>query len=436
MAKTPATGRRKFLRKTGLGVAGVAAAASLGTSVASAAGANQRVRIGLVGCGGRGGALATVFDNRDDVDLVYLADCDRNRLAGAAARFPKARTTADFREVLDDKSVDAIINATPVHWHAPGTIVACEAGKHVYVEKPCSHNIREGRLLVEAARRNKRVVQHGTQVRSTPTIMAGIEMLRDGVIGEVVEAKAWNIQYRPGVGRGKIVDPPESLEYKAWLGPVPHVTYHDSFMSGWNWQAEFGTGEIGNDGVHDLEYARWGLGVQTHPSSISAAGGRYVFRNGAAFPDTQQVCFEYAGEDGRPTKMLIYEQRLWSTNYPHNCDSGVEFYGTKGQMFLSRRGKLDVRLERNKKLELDVPRKPQDTESHVADFIDAIRNERLANAHAEVAHLTTSLCHLGNLATQLGRVLHFDPVQELCLDDDEANGMLAREHRTDHWASV
>ena len=199
MAKTPATGRRKFLRKTGLGVAGVAAAASLGTSVASAAGANQRVRIGLVGCGGRGGALATVFDNRDDVDLVYLADCDRNRLAGAAARFPKARTTADFREVLDDKSVDAIINATPVHWHAPGTIVACEAGKHVYVEKPCSHNIREGRLLVEAARRNKRVVQHGTQVRSTPTIMAGIEMLRDGVIGEAVEAQAWNIQYRPGV---------------------------------------------------------------------------------------------------------------------------------------------------------------------------------------------------------------------------------------------
>jgi len=424
--------RRHFLHNAAVGVA---ASTIASTNLVRAAGANQRLRVALIGCGGRGTYLANVFTQRGDVELVYVADCNRDRLAAVADKHPRAKAVADFRTVLDDKTVDAVIHATPVHWHAPGTIVACEAGKHVYVEKPCSHNLREGRLLVESARRNRRVVQHGTQVRSTSTIIAGIQLLREGIIGEVLQAKAWNIQRRPGVGRGQQTEPPTSLDYGKWLGPVPPVPYHDTFLGGWNWQPEFGTGEIGNDGIHDLDYARWGLGVDTHPTFISAAGGRCLYHNGSPFADTQQVCFEYAPGESGHQKLLVYEQRLWSTNYPHHCDSGAEFYGTGGQMFLTRRGKLEVLLDRNQRHSVDVPLEQQNTDRHVANFIDSIRHDRLPNADAEIAHLTAAVCHLGNIATGLGRALQFDPQQERFVGDDAANNLLRRTYRSGHWAA-
>ena len=425
--------RRDFMQQTGMGIAG--AAALSWSSSSKAAGANERVRVGLIGCGGRGRYDAGVFAARDDAEVAFIADPHKQRLAEAAKQFKSAKTTDNFRRILDDKSIDVVIVATPVHWHAPATIMACNAGKHVYVEKPCSHNIREGRLMVEAARRNKCVVQHGTQVRSTSTIMGGIRLLREGLIGDVLIAKAWNIQRRAGSGRGTVGDPPAELDYDMWLGPVPLVPYHDKVFSGWNWLRHFGTGEIGNDGVHDIDYARWGLGVETHPSFISAAGGRYLYDNGAEFPDTQQICFEYATSgDSDKKRMLIYEERLWSTNYPHNCDSGVEYYGTKGQMFLSRRGKIELLLDRNQRRPVDVPLQPQNTGDHVANFIDAIRNDRKPSADAEIAHHTTSLCHLGNIAIRLGKSLHFDPQQERFIDDREADGLLDRTYRDGHWA--
>jgi predicted dehydrogenase len=390
----------------------------------------------LIGCGGRGRYDAGVFAARKDAQLVYIADPHKDRLAEAAKQFgSSAQPIDDFRRILDDKSVDIVINATPVHWHAPATILACDAGKHVYVEKPCSHNIREGRLLVEAARRNHRLVQHGTQVRSTNTIIEGVKLLREGIIGDVLVAKAWNIQRREGVGPGVVANPPEGLDYELWLGPVPQVPYHDTFFSGWNWSRRFGTGEIGNDGVHDIDYARWGLGATTHPSFVSAVGGRYFFDNAAEFPDTQQVCFEYpAGGSSGKKRLLIYEERLWAGTYPHNCDSGVEYYGTQGQMFLSRRGKLEVLLDGKGRRPIDVPLNPQDTDAHVADFIDAIHNDRRPNADAEIAHLTTSLCHLGNIAVHLGQSLRFDPERERFPDSEKANELLARSYQPGHWA--
>ncbi|MFV2070775.1 MAG: Gfo/Idh/MocA family protein, partial [Pirellulales bacterium] len=314
---------------------GVAAATTLGfASPARAAGANERLRVALIGCGGRGRDVASIFSVRDDVELLHIADPHQGRLAAAKRQFGDGvNPTQDFRHILDDRSIDAVIVATPVHWHAPATILACDAGKHVYVEKPCSHNIREGRLMVDAARRNNRVVQHGTQVRSTQMMIEATEMLRDGIIGKVLVAKAWNIQYRPGNGIGDSTAPPAELDFNMWLGPVPHFDYNSNVFGGWNWLRHFGTGEIGNDGVHDIEYARWGLGVKTHPTSISGLGARYAFDNGAEFPDTQQVLFEYDSDGAVGEKrMLIYEERLWSTDYPHNCDSGVEYYGTQGQM--------------------------------------------------------------------------------------------------------
>ncbi len=424
--------RRGFLRAGGTGIAS-AAAMSL-ASTAPAAIAEARLRVGLIGCGGRGRYDAGVFAEREDVEIVYVADPHRERLAEAAKQFgPTARAVEDFRRILDDDSVDAVINATPVHWHAPATILACEAGKHVYVEKPCSHNVQEGRWMIEAARRNNRVVQHGTQVRSTSTIHEGVRLLHEGLIGDVLVAKAWNIQRRAGHGPGTAAKSPAELDYDMWLGPVPQVPYTATTFSGWNWRRHFGTGEIGNDGVHDIDYARWGLGVETHPSRIAAIGGRYLYDNGAEFPDTQQVCFEYSS--GNSQRMLIYEERLWSTNYPHNCDSGAEFYGTAGQMFLSRRGKIEVLSERNERLSVDVPREAQNTASHVADFIDAIRTERRPNADIEIGHHTTVLCHLGNIAARLGRSLRFDAASEHFTDDNEADALLKRNYRDGHWAA-
>jgi len=429
--------RRQFLQDTTAGLATTAAFAC--SSPAIGATANEEVVVGLVGCGGRGSYLGGVFSNVKNVRIAWVSDADKSRLKsmekGFNGRIPRA--ARDIREILDDKSVDAVIVATPDHWHAPAAILACDAGKHVYVEKPCSHNVREGRLLVDAARRNKRIVQHGTQVRSTQMMIDAVQKLREGVIGDVLVSKAWNIQRRGSIGHGRPSDPPADLDYELWLGPTPQKPYQSNRVhSGWHWWYDFGTGDMGNDGVHDIDYARWGLGVETHPERIVALGGKYFFDDDQEFPDTQQVTFEY-GRNGKQDKrrMLIYEQRLWSTNYPFNVDSGVEFYGTKGKLFLSRRGKAQFLGERNQPMELNLQLQPQDAESHVANFIDAIRNGTSPNAEIEIGHLTASLCHLGNIATRLGRSLEFDPQIEQFIDDDEANRLVGRSYRDDHWAT-
>jgi len=230
------TNRRDFMHQSGVGIAGataltLASRSSAMSSTSRAAGANDRVRVGLIGCGGRGRYDAGVFAARKDAEVVFVADPHQQRLTQAAKQFAATATPIDdFRRILDDPSVDVVINATPVHWHAPATILACDAGKHVYVEKPCSHNVREGRLLVEAARRNNCIVQHGTQVRGTSTLVEGVRQLGEGIIGDALVAKAWNIQRRAGIGRGKPGDPPAQLDYDMWLGPVPSVCYRALFF--------------------------------------------------------------------------------------------------------------------------------------------------------------------------------------------------------------
>jgi predicted dehydrogenase len=313
----------------------------------------------------------------------------RTRLAAAARKLDIAdgKAVSDMRRIMDDPAVDAIYIAAPDHWHAPAAILACEAGKHVYVEKPCSHNVREGRLLIEAARRNKRVVQHGTQVRSTPMFIEAIQMLREGVIGDVLVCRCWNVQKRDNIGHQQPTEPPPGLDYDTWVGPAEKDPYRENCIKGWHFRYNYGTGGIGNDGIHDVDYARWGLGVETHPSKINAGGGKYFFDDDQQFPDTHLVSFEYPG-DGRPgsQRMLVYEQRLWSTNFPsvYNCDSGVEYYCTDGRMFLSRRGKIQLLDARNKRQDIDIETEGQDTGAHVADFIDAIRNGRRPRARPRV----------------------------------------------------
>ena len=427
-----AKNRRTFLQ---LSAASLATTSFANTARANASG---KLSVGLIGCGGRGMYLQEVFNEVENVEVTYVCDADQGRLASAARQVSGggARPVKDMRAILDDKNVDAVIVATPDHWHSPAAILACQAGKHVYVEKPCSHNLREGRMLVEAARENKCVVQHGTQVRSTSTMIEAIGMLRDGVIGTVLVSKAWNIQRRGNIGRQSPKDPPQGLDYDLWVGPATMVPYQQNrVQGGWHWWYHFGTGDMGNDGVHDIDYARWGLGVTTHPSRVAAMGGKFFFDDDQQFPDTQQVTFEYPG-DGKvgQKRMLIYEQRLWSTNYPYNVDSGVEFYGTEGQMFLSRRGKVQILGDRNKKIAEDLPRVEQDAPAHVQNFVDSIRQGHACHAEIGIGHLTSSLCHLGNVATRLGRGFRLDPASEQVPDDEEANRLMGRSYR-EHWGT-
>lgn len=429
--------RREFLELTS---ASLLAASAIGTTQAAPKSANDKLVVGLIGCGGRGTRVAGLFQKSPNVELAYVSDVDDARRAAAAKGFGVAsnKAVADLRRILDDKSVDAVIVATPDHWHSIASILACDAGKHVYVEKPISHNIREGRLLVEASARNKTLVQHGTQSRSTPMMIEAVKMLRDGVIGDVLVAKCWNIQRRGSIGRGQETDPPAGFDYDTWVGPATMIPYRTNRVHNrWTWWYHFGTGDMGNDGVHDIDYTRWGLGVETHPTKVSALGGKFHFDDDMEFPDTQQVTFEYPG-DGQTghRKLFIYEQRLWSSNYPHNTDSGAEFYGTKGQMYLSRRGKLEILSDRNQPITLPASVKLEGMNDtlHVQNLCDAIRGTATNTANALTGHLSTTLCHLGNIATRLGRSLTFDPQKEQFVGDEEANDLVRRPYR-DHWAT-
>lgn len=432
--------RRDFLKRTGMGVAGTTLLNAAGSVCAG--GSSQAINLGVIGCGGRGSAVAAQFAGEAGCEVTHVCDPDAGRANKLAKKLGGIRdnrvpkVVGDLRRILDDRSVDAVLIATPDHWHAPAAILACEAGKHVYVEKPCSHNVREGRLLVEATRRNKRVVQHGTQSRSHPLIATAVQLLREGVIGNVLVAKAWNVQRRGNIGHAKPSEPPKGVDYDMWLGPVPHVPFQaNRFHYTWHWWHDFGTGDMGNDGVHEIDYARWGLGVETHPSRIAAIGGKYFFDDDQQFPDTQQVVFEYPGSGKVGDKrMLIWEMRIWSTNYPYNVDNGVEFYGTKGRLMVTKRGKLEVFGERNRRITPEVKDAPAKLLNHQADFLDAIRNNRRPNAEIEIGHLSAALCHLGNLSTRLGRTLEFDPAREQVIGDNEANRLLGRTYRQDHWA--
>ena len=425
--------RRKFLKQAEFGAAGASLAWAGAPS--RALGANERVVVGVVGCG-RGRHVGRAFAGLPDAEVAYTCDLHKDRREKTKKDLGASKAVFDFREILDDTAVDVLVVATPDHWHAPAAIMALGAGKHVYVEKTCSHNIREGQLLIEAARRNKRVVQHGTQARSNSMMIDAIALLREGVIGDVLVCKAWNIQRRGNIGHGKPSDPPNKEIYDAWVGPAFYVPYQSNRFDGnWHWWYNFGTGGMGNDGVHDVDYALWGLGVETHPSTVAALGGKYFFDDDQEFPDTQNVIFDYPG-DGKPgnRRQLIYEQRLWSTNYPHNTDSGVEFYGTKGQLFLSRRGKIQILGERNRRLEHEVSPLGQQDEPHAKDMVDAIRAGRRPRADIETGHRTATLVHLGNLAARLGRSLQFNPQKEEIIGDDEAAGLTRRRYREGHWA--
>ena len=428
--------RRSFLKT---GAAGATGIALLGPAASTrAAGANERVTVGVIGCGTMGRNHAQAMASMSEVQLAYMCDPDDRRLHQTAKEAKAVKIAKDLRTILDDNSVDAVIIATPDHWHTPAALLAMEAGKHVYLEKPCSHNLREGQLLVEAVRRSNRVVQHGTQSRSSRGVIEAMRLLRTGIIGEVLAAKAWNIQRRVDIGHAVAEEPPAELDYDLWVGPAEMVPFQKNrYHYTWHWWYNFGTGGIGNDGTHELDYARRALSEETHPTRVSGTGTKVFFDDDQQFPDTMQVTFEYPG-DGKvgSRRLLVYEQRLWSPAQPYSTENGAEFYGTEGTMFLSKNGKVQVFGPDNKPLDVKVHwAEGLGYPAHRNNWIDCIKSGKSPNADAVGAHRTVTLVHLGNIVARLGRSVQFDPVTERILNDDEANGMLSRTYRADnHWA--
>jgi len=424
--------RRRFITTSMQGTAGLAASVALASSpvaapaiLGRALGANERVRIATIGVRGRGRNHAESFASFDDVEVAAICDVDRRvmpELAGriATRRGTQPRLVSDLRRVIDDASIDAVSIATPDHWHALATIWACQAGKDVYVEKPCSHTIGEGRRMVEAARKYARIVQHGTQSRSGEVFHRAKAYLDSGKLGKVLVAKVINSQLRADIGKQSDCEPPADVDYDLWLGPAPKRAFNPNrFHYNWHWCWDYGTGDLGNDGVHAVDYARWLLGVED-PIAVSASGAKLHFDDDQETPDTQHVTFEFAG------KHLVYEMRIWSPYNEHGMENGAIFYGEDGCLELSPHG-FRVFGRGNEA----GPTEPGGArgEAHFRNFIDCVRSRETPNAEIREGHLSSRLAHLGNIATRVGRRLRFDAEREEFAGDDDANRLLKREYR-------
>ena len=417
--------RRDFLNHTGVSLAGLAAIGAWPGRVRGAA--NDRIRHAVIGTGGMGGSHARAFARLKDCEVVALCDVDPARLGATASKLPNAERVkqhSDFRRLLEDDSIDTVSIATCDHWHTPVALAAVLAGKHVYVEKPCSHNVHESNLLAKAARVHGKCVQHGTQRRSWSQLHAAVEALRSGVIGNVLTAKAINHQLRGPIGRAPASEPPPGVNYDLWLGPAPkHAFTRNRWHYNWHWFWDYGCGDLGNDGIHQLDVARWGLGVD-YPKAVVGTGGQFVYDDDHETPDTQTVIYEF------DRCQIIYEMRLW-TDYPmEGHDNGTIFYGTEGKLEDGRRGVV-VTMKDGEARAIEGER-----ESNMENFLRAVRADAPSQLSVpiEVGAVSANLCHLGNISTRLGGVrLEYDPKAGRFAAaggrEDAANALLSRDYR-------
>ncbi|HEX4150155.1 MAG TPA: Gfo/Idh/MocA family oxidoreductase [Pirellulales bacterium] len=441
------TPRRDFLKTSA--IAGSAAVWAAPRLARAAAGANDRIRVAVVGLGGRGrvshcGALLEMA--QDNVEIAALCDCDESRMQ-LAAKFCEEKSgkrpalVADYGQLLDDRSIDAVSLATPNHWHALQTILACQAGKDVYVEKPASHNIFEGRKMIEAARKYQRVVQHGTQCRTSPKIREGIEKLQAGAIGRVYMARGIAFKTRAG-GRRQAEPVPAGMNWDRWVGPAPLEPYNKLAIQRWRFLKNYGNGEIGDQGVHQLDIIRWGLGLQTHPTKVQSMGGRLAHPDDDEdTPGNQVFACEYAGKN----LLVTFETRDWLTNsesgmgieYPfvdHRNVVGVIFLGSEGYMIFPDYSSYHTFLgpKREPGPSGAVDGSPMMDLDQFQNWIAAVRSRRIEELTADIqqGHLSSCMAHLANIAYATGRTLQFDPAAERFLGDEEANRLLSRDYRS------
>jgi predicted dehydrogenase len=378
----------------------------------------------VVGCNSRGMAHIQSLTGQKNTEIAYVCDVDSRAIAkGLQALKGKqdreAKGLTDFRRALEDPDITAISIATPNHWHAPATILACSAGKHVYVEKPGSHNPYEGELMVRAARENKRVVQMGNQRRTWPSVQEAIAAIHNGEIGQVFFARSWYNDKRPSIGRGQPAPVPDWLNYDLWQGPAPRRPFKDNVVHyNWHWRWHWGNGELGNNGIHALDLVRWGLQVDC-PVRVTCGGNRYHFQDDQETPDVYLTTFDF-GDKG-----ASWEGHSCDPHGFENAHFGVTFYGANGSLVMA--GNQTKILDLNDKLVREFNEQRNDAD-HFANFIDCIRTGKRPNSEIEDGQRSTLLCHLGNIAYRTGRTINLDPKTRRIVGDAEASALWKREY--------
>ena len=431
--------RRKFLHTT-------AATATLASALPVAkAAANDRLRAGVVGAAGRARALNHLFARDPEVDVVAIADVDLRNLPRTVEEITeiqggkKPTTHQDFRALVEDDSLDILVVGTPDHWHALPTILGCIAGKDVYVEKPDAHNIVEGRVMIEAARKYGKIVQIGSQHRSTDRLQSALAYIREGHLGKAIMAKGWESSRQRAIGNPPDGEAPAEVDYDLWLGSAPKRPFNPArFHKNWRWFYDYGTGDLGNDGVHrlDMAYAALSAAIETKggapltkPTRISAVGGHWYFDDAQEFPDTLNVSYEFGGKQ---PSLLTYEMRIWSAYPEYGLSEGSAVFGDQGYIIIGNNGwqAFDEKGKLVKEHGGD-----SDATPHVRNFVECVKSRERPYCDLEtVGHPASVLCHAGNISARLGRTLTMDPETELFDGDDEANALRGRPEWREPWS--
>ena len=449
--------RRDFLSAGATGIAALNTA-GVATGQRKENGASDRVRVAVCGLHGRGGDHLKNYAQLPNVQVAALCDVDDGVLRKTLAQMdrkglPKPAAYTDIRKLLDDKSVDAVSIATPNHWHSLMAIWACQAGKDVYVEKPCSHNLWEGKQLVKAAQRYSRIVQHGTQTRSAGAVREAVEKMKGGLIGDVYMARGLCFKWRNTIGNTPASAIPPGVDYDLWTGPAPARPFtRNRFHYNWHWFWDFGNGDLGNQGTHQVDVARWGMGLG-FPTKVSAMGGHFMFDDDQQTPNDLTCCFEFE-DPGAKRRMIVFEVRHWITNHEaevgtrtlgtaeqnsaaglgklgpssggHNTVGNI-FYGSNGYLATGDEDAATYRVWTGPDQEAHEPVHNGGAENvHFRNFIECVKSRNQNDLHApiEEGHISCGLVHLANASYRLGRTLSFDPRTQEVLGDDEANRLL------------
>ena len=435
------TSRRKFIRNSSLGsvaltLGGIVLPASSYSQIKNA---NSRINCAVVGVRSRGKAHVMAIHNDPNARILYNCDVDDKILGEHSAWCEKnigyvPKMEKDFRKVLEDKDLHAVFIATPEHWHTPMSILAMQAGKHVYVEKPCSHNPYENELIVEAQKKYGVKVQMGNQQRSAVSTQNAISDIRSGVIGEVFKGEAYYSNNRSSIGRGKEVEVPGTLDWELWQGPAPRKSYKDNVHPyNWHWFRNWGTGEIHNNGTHEIDICRWALGVDL-PEKVTSFGGKYTYDDDWEFPDNQQVTYEFSDN-----KFITWTGHSRGLLKPERPGRGITIYGSKGTIQLDRNFYKLFGLD-GKPIKFEFEKSTSETTdtrgeglldlSHVENFFEGIRENTALNADIKDASISTMLCHLGNMAQDAGETIKIDTASGKVIGNEKAMQSWKREYQT------
>jgi predicted dehydrogenase len=433
--------RREFLDTLAVGAAGLAVG-STAKSYAQILGSNDRLNFAVIGVRSRAYAhLSALKANKKNARIAYVCDVDSNTLKKFTEDTEKEMGEApkpekDFRHILQQKDVDAITIAAPDHWHTPMAIAGLQAGKHVYVEKPCSHNPAEGALLVEAQKKYGKLVQMGTQQRSSPHTIEIVDKIHNGLIGRAYFAKAWYSNVRKSIGTGKEAPVPPQLDWDLWQGPAPRRAYTDNIQPyNWHWFRTYGTGETLNNGTHEVDVCRWALAAE-FPNRITSSGGRYQFKDDWQFYDTLVTSFDYGD------KMITWEGKSCQGMKYYNRDRGSAIMGTTGTVLVDRDGYEIYDLKGNKTSEFatgketsssDLTGRDSMTDAHFANFIAGVRKGEKLNAPVSIGNVAVTMLQLSNVAWEVNRELQLDTTDGKILHDAEAMKMWGRDYEKG-WA--